>query len=102
MSLYILYFGLTWILIWFIQTQKIFGYIKWQLFQEMRSCDFCCGFWVSLLLFPFFKISILDFLDNTQILNFLASCIVTSIVNTTWVKFTKEGFKKLYWIEIIR
>ena len=91
----IYYIGLNGFLVWFIQSQKIFDKIKISIFQEIRQCKLCLGTWISILLFPYFAISLLSKR------NWLDRIITGSFIVLIW-HIIYAGWKSLYSITIIK
>jgi hypothetical protein len=110
MSKILLYFSITQLLIYFIQSQTIFDYIfRTEFLKKMRECPKCLGFWIALVLFPVFNTGILDFaysdvLSNSFIYYYYYSidAFITSVVITFVLWLLVLGWKSVFTITYIK
>lgn len=105
----LLYCGTVIVLTYFIQSTKIFDYIFiGRLLKELRNCKICLGWWISLVLYPVFKITMFDgvinisenWLDNLLINSFVL--IINSVILSLLTYYLVEGWQKHHTIHYIK
>jgi len=98
----VFYILVTSIIVYLIQSQKIFDYIfHIEFLKAMRKCDICLGFWVFFTLYPLFRVNIFQGLVEYNHIQEVFLAIISSMILALVAHYLKIGIRSEHQTVII-